>query len=71
MPSCPFKANDIVVYRPSAAGRGKSVMTDFARLEPGKRYRVVRIEKNAYLVLEGFESSAAGGLYWTEFEPAI
>jgi len=64
----PFKAGDIVVYKPSSRGRGKSVMTDLARLRPGERYKVTRVEKDTYLVLEGFESSPTGGLHWTEFE---
>jgi hypothetical protein len=65
----PFKAGDLVVYRPSAEGRGKVIVTDMASLQPGQRYRVIRVEEDAYLVLEGFEASPSGGLYWTEFEP--
>jgi len=65
--NCPFKVGDTVVYRPSSRGRGLSVMTDFAALEPGRKYRIVRIDKGVYVVLEGFENAVAGGLYWTEF----
>ena len=64
---CPFTVGDVVVYRPSERGRGQSVMTDFARLIPGAKYRIVRIEKDKYIVPEGFENTSAGGLFWTEF----
>jgi len=64
----PFKAGDTVVYKPSSAGLSRSLMTDLAKLQPGKRYKVARIEKDAYLVLEGFASSPTGGLHWTEFQ---
>jgi len=40
-------------------------MTELAALKPGERYKIVRIESDAYVVLEGVEN--AGGLYWTEF----
>jgi len=70
MNKCPFNVGEFVVYRPSAAGRDKSVMTDLAGLQPGARYRVSRIDKEAYVVVEGHEGSPAGGLYWTEFERA-
>jgi len=64
---CPFKAGELVIYKPSDAGRGKSIMTDLADLRPGARYRVVRVDRDC-VVLEGFESSPTGGLYWREFE---
>jgi hypothetical protein len=62
---CPFKVGDTVVYRPSSRGRGLLNMTELAALEPGSRYKVVRIAKERYVVVAGFEN--AGGLYWTEF----
>jgi hypothetical protein len=68
MNQCPFKVGDFVIYRPSAIGRDKSTMTDLRALKPGSRYKVVRIDKGVYVVLEGYESSSAGGLYWSEFE---
>jgi hypothetical protein len=68
MSNCPFKVGDSVIYRPTAIGRDKSVMTDLGNLTPGGRYKVARIDKGAYVVLEGYESSPAGGLYWSEFE---
>ena len=64
---CPFKAGDVVTYRPSMRGRGQSVMTDLADLVPGRRYHVASIQKEYYVVLKGYENSPAGGLYWTEF----
>jgi hypothetical protein len=64
---CPFKAGDTVVYRPTMHGRGWLVHTDLASLVPGDKYKVVRIEKEDYLVVEGFENARAGGVYWTEF----
>jgi len=63
----PFKAGDTVIYRPSARGKGLVVMTDLAALQPGKRYKVARIDDGVFVVLEGFEDSMAGGLFWTEF----
>ncbi len=67
---CPFKVGDTVIYRPSGRGRGLVVTTDLAALRPGERYKVARIEKGAYVVVEGFENSPGGGLYWTEFAPS-
>jgi hypothetical protein len=64
---CPFKVGDAVVYKPTRDGQGKSVMTGFSELESGKRYKIVRIIRGVYIVLEGFENVAAGGIYWTEF----
>jgi hypothetical protein len=65
---CEFKVGDVVIYRPSPEGRGRSLMTDLGNLQPGARYRIARIVKDTYLILEGFESSPTGGLHWTEFE---
>lgn len=42
-------------------------MTDLAKLEPGNKYKVARIDEDTYVVVEGFENSKSGGLYWTEF----
>lgn len=44
-------------------------MTDLALLQPGKKYKVARIENDEYVVIEGFENSPGGGLYWKEFAP--
>jgi hypothetical protein len=43
------------------------VITDQRYQQPGRRYQVVRIDKDDYLVLKEFESSPTGGLHWTEF----
>ena len=64
---CPFKVGQTVVYRPSNRGKGLDVMTDFARLKTGERYKIARIDRDVYLVIEGFENATGGGLYWTEF----
>ena len=64
---CPFKAGDAVVYRPSRRGLGLNVMTDLAKLVPGQKYKISRIVQSRFIVVEGFEHSVAGGLYWTEF----
>jgi hypothetical protein len=45
-------------------------MTELAELVPGNRYRIARVVDAAYIVVEGYEDSATGGLYWTEFSPA-
>lgn len=64
---CPFKVGDIVAYRPSNKGRGAVVMTELAALIPGNKYKIVRIDNDICVVVEGFENAAGGGLYWTEF----
>lgn len=56
-----------MIYRPSNKGRGAVVMTDLAALEPGTRYKVARIDRGQYVVVEGHEDAVGGGLYWTEF----
>ena len=70
MESCPFKAGDIVVYTPSVRGRGLVTMTKLVNLVPGEKYKISRVEKDAYIVIEGFEDTPGGGLYWTEFTSA-
>jgi hypothetical protein len=67
MPQCPFKVGDTVIYKPSSHGRGHIIMTDLARLEPSEKYKVARIDEDAYVVVEGLENSTPSGLYWTEF----
>ncbi len=42
-------------------------MTELAALKPGSKYKVVRIDSGVSVVVEGFENTAGGGLYWTEF----
>ena len=63
---CPFKAGDWVIYKPSLRGRGLQE-GDF--LVPGQKYRVERIDKGVYVVIQG-EHHPGGGLHWTEFEKA-
>ena len=41
----------------------------FDVLKYGQLYRVVDIQEELYVVVEGLEASPGGGLYWTEFEP--
>jgi len=45
-------------------------MTDLAKLEPGRKYKIARIDEDVSVVIEGFEDSPGGGLYWTEFTGA-
>jgi hypothetical protein len=66
--SCPFQRGQIVVYRPSVRGRGHVVHTDLAGLVPGRSYRVAQIVEERFVVIEGFENSPGGGLFWSEFE---
>jgi hypothetical protein len=68
MEPCPFKVGEVVRYTPTRRGRHLGVMTDLAALKPDEKYRIAKIHKDAYVVLEGFEYSPAGGLYWTEFK---
>ena len=65
---CPYKVGDFVIYKPSIRGRDLIIMTDLARLLPGNRYKISRIDDDVYLVVEGFEDCIPSGLYWTEFE---
>jgi hypothetical protein len=66
MNKCPFKAGDYVIYKPSRRGYN---LEDGVRLEIGRKYRVARIEKDNYVVVDGYQHPG-GGLYWTEFEKA-
>lgn len=63
---CPFKVGDTVVYRPSSRGHALGVMID-PQFEKGRSYKIVRIDNDVYIVVEGFENAAGGGIYWTEF----
>jgi len=67
---CPFRPGDRVIYKPTQRGKGQVVMTDLARLQPGGEYKVTRIDNGDYVVVEGFENSPGGGLYWQEVAPA-
>lgn len=67
---CPFRPGDTVVYTPSKHGLGWSPMPAPGVPKPGEKYKVAKIEKQAYLCLEGCESDPGGGVYWTEFEKA-
>ncbi|HKY30311.1 MAG TPA: hypothetical protein VJM12_20435 [Pyrinomonadaceae bacterium] len=69
MQACPFQPGDWVIYQPTTRGRGHVIMTDLAQLQPGKKYKVAGIENDEYVVIEGFENSPGGGLYWKEFVP--
>jgi len=64
---CPFKVGDVVIYRPSARGKGLSA-NDRPEWNPkiGEAVRIVKIEKGAYLVVEGY-AHLGGGTHWTEF----
>jgi hypothetical protein len=66
MNTCLFKQGDFVIYRPSRRGHG---LDDAGLLEIGKTYRVERIEKENYVVVEGYRHPG-GGIYWTEFAMA-
>lgn len=66
MNKCPFKAGDYVIYKPSQRGHN---LDDGERPEIGRKYRVVRIEKDNYVVIDGYQHPG-GGIYWTEFEKA-
>lgn len=68
MNECPFKIGDWVVYKPTSRGRDLLVMTDLAKLVPGQKYKVSRIDDGVYVVVEGFENAIPSGIYWTEFE---
>lgn len=66
----PFKVGDLVRYTPSTRGVGLDVMSPpEGKLVPGRTYRIERVEKESYLVVEGYRHPG-GGLYWTEFSRA-
>jgi hypothetical protein len=66
MKPCPYKPGDSVVYSPSARGHA---IDDGERLIIGTTYKIERIEKEFYVVVEGYRHPG-GGIYWTEFTPA-
>jgi hypothetical protein len=55
----------MVIYNPSA--RGFALDANSNRLEPGKKYRVSKVERSLYIVVECY-NHPGGGLYWTEFK---
>ena len=64
---CPFSVGQSVVYRPSERGRMQDIMTDLDALMTGNTYKIAKIQNELYIVVEGFENSPGGGIYWTEF----
>jgi len=69
MQTCPFKPGDWVIYRPTKRGHDLDVMTNVHdQLERGERYRVSKIERGDYVVVENYKHPG-GGIYWTEFVP--
>lgn len=65
---CPFKVGDAISYKPSLRGHGLDAMvSDEGRLVPGRVYKVVQIQAESYIVVEGYRHHG-GGIYWTEFE---
>lgn len=64
---CPFSVGELVVYQPTDRGRKLVNHTDLAVLVPGNKYRIIRIDRGVYVVVEGFEKATPAGLYWTEF----
>jgi hypothetical protein len=44
-----------------------SAMTEYHNLKHRMKYKIVKIIDDFYIVVEGFENAAGGGLYWTEF----
>ena len=64
---CPYVRGEIVVYTPTREFRDKIIMTDYGGLVPGRHYKVTGIKRRMYVVIEGFEGAAIGGLDWTEF----
>ena len=64
---CPFQAHDTVRYTPSARGLGLDVMSPpGSHLVPGETYRVASIEREEYVVVEGYKHPG-GGIHWSEF----
>jgi hypothetical protein len=68
--SNPFRTGDWVCYSPSSRGLALGLNSDLSVLVPGQRYRVASVQGSDYIVLEGFENSPGGGLWWSEFSVA-
>jgi hypothetical protein len=65
---CPFIAGQSVIYRPSARGLDLELVSSGpSKLTPGQEYIVKEIQKERYVVVEGY-THPGGGLYWTEFQ---
>jgi len=61
---CPFIMGESVVYQPTQRGYDSDVMSD--RLTQGATYKVKEIQKDEYVVVEGYHHPG-GGIYWSEF----
>ncbi len=67
---CPFKAGDVVVYRPSQRGIGLGVMIGpGGKPEIGQSVRITKIIDGKYVGWEGLDHPS-GGIFWTEFSLA-
>ena len=66
MNKCPFKAGDIVVYKPSQHGYGWGQVHT---LEMGKVHKISEIPKEVSVLVEG-DIHLGGGIYWSEFQRA-
>ena len=66
MKSCPYRPGDFVVYSPSER---EYDIEDGDRLIIGKTYKIERIDRELYIVVEGYRHPG-GGLYWEQFTPA-
>ena len=64
---CPFRAGQVVIYKPSVKGWGSRLPDE--NLVPNERYLVREIADRHYVLVEGY-SSVGGGIYWTEFVAA-
>lgn len=66
--NCPFREGDQVIYSPSKRGFDLDVMSSASdKLIPGKVYIIKNIQKENYVLVEGYHHPG-GGIYWTEFE---
>jgi hypothetical protein len=64
---CPFKVGDVVFYRPSYQGYGKTVMHGpTGQPKISQAVKIARIVQDAFIVYEGYDSPA-GGIHWAEF----
>lgn len=69
MNRCPFHVGDTVVYQPSSRGHGLDAMaSEEGRLVPGRSYRIMEIQAEDCVVVEGYHHPG-GGIHWTEFKP--
>jgi len=67
---CPFEVGELVIYKPTPHGLAADAMAGpDGKLVPGKTYKVLEIQQDFYVLVEGYHNPG-DGIYWTEFAGA-